>query len=103
MAIPWLRYFFANQSARRSGFSEGIPREIRSGQTRDRIYFPPSTSVFPCQYNSTKAPHSSASKYYNYQTENLTNLGIYTKEMLFRISEMHAKSSCTHYQLSEKP
>jgi len=76
VAIPWLRYFVAKQLAQRSGFSAGNPREIRSGQTRDRIYFPPSTSVYPCQYNSTKAPHSSASKYYNYQTETPTNLGI---------------------------
>lgn len=43
-------------------------------------------------------PHSSASKYYYYQTENPTNLGIYTKEMLFRISEVHAQ--CSKYTFS---
>ena len=93
MAIAWLKYFVAKQSARRRGFSPGKPREIRSGQTRGRIYFPPSTSVFPSQYNSTKAPYSSASKYYYFQTENPTNLGIYTKEMLFPTSEVHVQSS----------
>ena len=56
-AVPCLRWLVASLSPRRPGFDPGsvhvgfMVEKVALGQV-----FPPSTSVFPCQFNSTGVP-----------------------------------------------
>jgi hypothetical protein len=56
-AVPWLRRLVADLSLRRPGFDSG---SVHVGVVVDKValgqVFPPSTSVFPCQFHSTGAP-----------------------------------------------
>ena len=49
--------------------SQVIPCEICGGQRGTGTSFSPGTSVFPCQYHSTIAPHSSSSTRCSYQKD----------------------------------
>jgi hypothetical protein len=57
MAVPWLRRLVASLSPWRPGFDirsvhvEFVVDKVALGQV-----FPPSTSVFPCQFHSTGTP-----------------------------------------------
>ena len=55
--MPWPRRLVAGLSPRRPGFDPG---SVRVRFVVDKVAlgedFPPSTSVFPCQFNSTGAP-----------------------------------------------
>jgi hypothetical protein len=57
MTVPWLRRLVSGLSPRRPGFDPGsvgvgfVVGKVVLGQV-----FPPSTSVFPCQFHSTNAP-----------------------------------------------
>jgi hypothetical protein len=57
MAVPWLRRLVAGLPPRRPGFDPG---SVRVGFLVDKValgqVFPPSTSVFHCQFHSTGAP-----------------------------------------------
>jgi hypothetical protein len=56
-AVSWLRRLVAGISPRRPGFNPG---SVHVGFVVDKValgqVFPPSTSVFPCQFHSTDAP-----------------------------------------------
>jgi hypothetical protein len=56
-AVPWLRRLVAGLKLRRTGLDPG---SVYVGFVVDKMalgkVFPPSTSVFPCQFNSTGAP-----------------------------------------------
>jgi hypothetical protein len=56
-AVPRLRRLVAGLPPRRPGFDPG---SVHVGFVVDKVslgqVFPPSTSVFPCQFNSTGAP-----------------------------------------------
>jgi len=54
----WLRWLVAGLSNRRTGFDSGSLR-VRSVVDKT-AGFPPSTSIFPCQYYSTSAQHTSS-------------------------------------------
>jgi hypothetical protein len=57
MAVPWLRRSAADLPPRRPGFDPG---SVHVGFVVDKValgqVFPPSSSVFPCQFHSTGAP-----------------------------------------------
>jgi hypothetical protein len=56
-AVPYLRRLAASIPLRRPGFD---PRSVHVGFVVDKLalgqVFPPSSSVFPCQFHSTAAP-----------------------------------------------
>jgi hypothetical protein len=56
-AVPWFRRLVAGLPQRRLGFD---PRSVHVGFVVDKVtlgqVFPPSTSVFPCQFHSTGVP-----------------------------------------------
>jgi hypothetical protein len=56
--VPWLRRLLTAEAPVRSHVR---PRQIHGGQSGTGTGFSPSTSVFPCQYHSINAPHSSSS------------------------------------------
>jgi hypothetical protein len=55
--VPWLRRLAAGLPPRRPGFDPG---SVHVGFVVDKMalgqVFPPSSSVFPCQFHSTGAP-----------------------------------------------
>jgi hypothetical protein len=51
--VPWLRWLAACHPPRRPGFDPG---SVRGGQSGTGTGFSLSTSVFPCQFDSTGAP-----------------------------------------------
>ena len=55
--MPWLRRLVASLQTRAPGFD---PRSVHVGFLVDKValgqVFPPSISVFPCQFYSTGAP-----------------------------------------------
>jgi hypothetical protein len=57
MAVPWLRRLVTGIPPRRPGFDPG---SVHVGFVVDKLalgqVFPPSTSVFPCQFHPTGAP-----------------------------------------------
>jgi hypothetical protein len=67
LAVPWLRLVDAGLSPLRPGFDLG---SVHVGFVVDNValgqVFPPSTSVFPCQFYSTDAPLLGKMKKTNY-------------------------------------